>query len=176
MPETKPERLVIFVNGSGPNTYDNRRQINGQNFNYFDLFAEQITADGNAFFRWNTRGCTPGDEPPLFTDISEPDYQTYVPENSIADVEAVISGLRDDERLSDCPVILLGWSEGTMIAPQVAARGNVPVDALVPVSYTHLWFAAKASGRPILLRPLRLLTRWSTRRASISPMSLCYPP
>ena len=137
MPETKPERLVIFVNGSGPNTYDNRRQINGQNFNYFDLFAERITADGNAFFRWNTRGCAPGDEPPLFTDISEPDYQTYVPENSIADVEAVISVLRDDERLSDCPVILLGWSEGTMIAPQVAVRGNVPVDALVLCGYVN---------------------------------------
>ena len=54
-----------------------------------------------------------------------------MPENSIRDAETVVRALREDERLANCPLTLLGWSEGTMIAPQVAARGNVKVDELV---------------------------------------------
>ena len=45
--------------------------------------------------------------------------------------------LREDERLANCPLTLLGWSEGTMIAPQVAARGNVQVDELVLCGYVN---------------------------------------
>ena len=29
----------------------------------------------------------------------------------------VVRALREDERLANCPLTLLGWSEGTMIAP-----------------------------------------------------------
>ena len=47
--------MVVFVNGSGPNTYDNTRQLDEQTvFNYFDLFTEQLTSRGTAFFRWST--------------------------------------------------------------------------------------------------------------------------
>lgn len=54
-------RVVVFVNGSGPNTYDNRRQMGETEFNYYDLFAEHLTQAGVAFFRYSTRGCTPGE-------------------------------------------------------------------------------------------------------------------
>ena len=118
LPAGEVRRLVVFINGSGPNTYDNTRQLDETTtYNYFDLFAERLTAGGTAFFRWSTRGCTPGDEPPLYTDIDEAAYQTYVPENSIRDAETVVRALREDERLANCPLTLLGWSEGTMIAP-----------------------------------------------------------
>lgn len=137
LPEGKPNRLVVFVNGSGPNTYDNTRQLGEDTFRYYDLFAQRLTAGGAAFFRWSARGCSPGDEPPLYTEIDEALYQTYLPENSITDVEAVVRALKADERLADCPVYLLGWSEGTMIAPHVAARGNVPIDALVLCGYVN---------------------------------------
>ena len=76
------QAAVVFINGSGPNTYDNTRQLDETTtYNYFDLFAERLTAGGTAFFRWSTRGCTPGGEPPLYTDIDEAAYQTYVPGN-----------------------------------------------------------------------------------------------
>ncbi len=136
-PEGAPDRLVLFVNGSGPNTYDNTRQLMDGTFNYYDLFAEQLTAGGAAFFRWSTRGCAPDDEPPLYTHVDGETYQTYVPDTSISDVESVIMALRADPRLADCPVWLLGWSEGTMIAPQVAARQSAPVDALVLCGYVN---------------------------------------
>ena len=49
----------------------------------------------------------------------------------------MVRALREDERLANCPLTLLGWSEGTMIAPQVAARGNVKVDELVLCGYVN---------------------------------------
>ena len=95
LPAGEVRRLVVFINGSGPNTYDNTRQLDeNTTYNYFDLFAERLTAGGTAFFRWSTRGCTPGGEPPLYTDIDEAAYQTYVPENSIRDAETVVRALR----------------------------------------------------------------------------------
>ena len=36
----KSDGIVIFCHGSGPNTYDNPREIEGKHFNYFDLFAD----------------------------------------------------------------------------------------------------------------------------------------
>ena len=80
LPAGEVRRLVVFINGSGPNTYDNTRQL-GRNHHLqlLDLFAERLTAGGTAFFRWSTRSCTPGGEPPLYTDIDEAAYQTYVP-------------------------------------------------------------------------------------------------
>lgn len=137
LPGGIPNKLVLFINGSGPNTYDNTRQLLGHTYNYYDLFAERLTAGGAAFFRWSARGCTPDDEPPLYTRVDGEAYQTYVPETSIADVESVIAALRADSRLAECPIWLLGWSEGTMIAPQVAARQNAPVDGLVLCGYVN---------------------------------------
>ena len=131
------EKLVIFVNGSGPNTYDNRRAAGDKEFNYFDLFAQNLTAEGIAFFRYNTRGVTPGEKPPMFMEVDDEAYQTYLPENSVRDIEAMIQSLKEDDRLKKAKVLLLGWSEGTMIAPAVAARGNVPIDALLLAGYCN---------------------------------------
>ncbi|MEG0935337.1 MAG: alpha/beta fold hydrolase [Clostridia bacterium] len=137
MPEGEVSRVVVFVNGSGPNTYDNKRALGEGTFNYFDLFSQQLTQKGVAFFRAGTRGCTPGEEPPLYTHVDEMAYQTYVPENSIRDVEEVVKALKADARLKDAQVYLLGWSEGTMIAAHVAARANVPIDHLMLCGYAN---------------------------------------
>ncbi len=73
------EKSVIYVNGSGPNTYDNKRP----GFNYFDLFREQFAKQGTAFFSYSTRGCAIGDKPPMYVDIDYELYQTYLPINSV---------------------------------------------------------------------------------------------
>lgn len=131
------EKLVIYVNGSGPNTYDNKRSTGESTFNYHDLFAEQFTQEGIAYFSYNTRGVTPEEEAPYFAEIDEDAYQTYFPANQVKDVESMIRLLKEDSRLQDAKVILLGWSEGTMIAPQVALNGEVPVDALFLAGYCN---------------------------------------
>lgn len=130
-PGGKAKKLVIYLNGSGPNTYDNTRSLDGQTtFNYHDLFGEQCNEAGVAYFSYNTRGVTPGTEPPLYAQLDETGYQSYTPQNEIQDVETIIRTLTDDKRLRDAKVYLLGWSAGTIIAPQVALRGQVPVDGL----------------------------------------------
>lgn len=131
------DKLVVFVNGSGPNTYDNRRTTGDAEFCYFDLFAEQLTQRGIAFFRMNTRGVTPADTPPMYCEIDETAYQTYLPSNTVRDVETAIASLSTDGRLTGARVFLLGWSEGTVIAPLVAQRGNVKIDALLLAGYMN---------------------------------------
>lgn len=131
------DKVVIFVNGSGPNTYDNRRMIQDMEFDYFDVFAEQLTRRGIAFFRMSTRGVSPGDTPPLYADIDEAAYQTYTPQNTVRDVETAVTALLADARLANAKVMLLGWSEGTMIAPLVAERAQVKVDALLLAGYAN---------------------------------------
>ena len=65
----KSDGIVIFCHGSGPNTYDNPREIEGKHFNYFDLFADEFCRRSLAFCRWNTRGCAVSNHPPDFVAI-----------------------------------------------------------------------------------------------------------
>lgn len=129
-----PSALVIYVNGSGPNTNQNTRQLSADTtFSYFDLVASGFNEVGAAFFSYSTRGVTANDIPPLYHTVDEQAYQTYLPEHSVQDVAAIVRAL--DSRLHDCPIYLLGWSEGTMIAPKVAQL--VPIDGLLLAGYVN---------------------------------------
>lgn len=131
-----PHALVIYVNGSGPNTSQNTRQLSADaTFSYFDLVASGFNEVGAAFFSYSTRGVTASDTPPLFHTVDPKAYQTYLPEHSVQDVAAIVRALRADARLHDCPIYLLGWSEGTMIAPKAAQL--VPVDGLLLAGYVN---------------------------------------
>lgn len=129
----KISKLVIYVNGSGANTYDNKRT----GFNYFDLFADEFSNHGVAFFSYNTRGCQIGDKPPIYADINYDEYQTYLPLNSIEDIFYMIKTIKKNERLKDSKVYLLGWSEGTIIAPLVAEKYPDMVDGLFLAGYVN---------------------------------------
>lgn len=82
----KSDGIVIFCHGSGPNTYDNPREIEGKHFNYFDLFADEFCRRSLAFCRWNTRGCAVSNHPPDFVAIDRAGYETYCPATSIQDI------------------------------------------------------------------------------------------
>lgn len=135
--EEPVEKLVLFINGSGANTYDNRRQSGDLTFNYFDLFAQQLGARGVGFFRWSTRGAAPGDTPPMFTDLDLETFRTYLPATSVSDAGAWIAQLRQEPRLRDAELYLLGWSEGTIIAPLVARAWPEEVDGLLLAGYCN---------------------------------------
>ena len=131
-----PQALVVYVNGSGPNTYENTRALTEDTtFSYFDLVAQGFTGQNAAFFSYSTRGVAPGSEPPYYCTIDPDAYQTYLPGNSVRDVAAIVAALRQDPRLSRARVYLLGWSEGTMIAPKAAQI--VPVDGLLLAGYVN---------------------------------------
>ncbi len=131
------EKIIIFVHGTGTNTYDNHRKIGELEFNYFDLFAEKFCENNIAFCRWNTRGCSISENPPMYVDIDEGKYKTYLPSTSIADIEFVVNYFKNQEQFKNTKVILFGFSEGSTIAPLVAANGKVNIAGLLLAGYAN---------------------------------------
>ena len=129
--------LVIFVPGTGPNTYDNHRLVGDKEFNYYDLFAQELGKKQVGFFRYNTRGVDIGDQPPMYDSINMNEYKKYTPENQAKDIEIMITELKKNEKLKNAKIVLLGWSEGTMIAPLVAERNNVEISSLMLAGYCN---------------------------------------
>jgi hypothetical protein len=129
--------LVIFVHGTGPNTYLNKRKIGNADFNYFDLFAEEFNKRGIGFFTYNRRGVEIGDIPPYYDKIDSVKYSGYLPETEAEDIESIISQLRRDERFINSKIALLGSSEGTIISSIVADRKVEKVDALLMFGYAN---------------------------------------
>jgi hypothetical protein len=124
--------LVVDVPGSGPNTYENRRRIGRTTeVRYHDLFAAEFARRGVAYFSYNTR-YTEVDEttPPTFDRVDKARFGSITPAERTQDLEDIVRHLRKDPRLARCQVLLLGWSEGSIIASLVAERKQVPIDAL----------------------------------------------
>lgn len=126
-------KIVFCIPGTGPSTYLTKRST----FNYYDELANGFCKQGVAFFTYNRRGCENGNNPPFFVEVDSAKYAKYTPIQEVEDVEAMIISLTKDHRFKYCKIILYGISEGTIIAPIVAERGNVKVDALLLHGYAH---------------------------------------
>jgi len=70
--------LVIFIAGTGPNTYLNHRKLGNTEFNYFDLFVDEFSKRGVAFFAYNRRGVEIGDAPPYCDTVDKEKYKKYL--------------------------------------------------------------------------------------------------
>lgn len=134
---SKVSLVVIYVHGTGPNTYLNKRKFGDVEFNYFDLFATEFTKRGIGFFTYNRRGVEIGDTPPYFDDVDSVKYAKYLPSNEVLDIESIISKLRKDKRFEQSKIALLGASEGTIIASMVAERKVERVDGLLLFGYAN---------------------------------------
>ncbi len=131
------EQVVIFVHGTGPNTYLNKRKFGPFEFNYYDMFGQELSARGIAMFAYNKRGVTIGTNPPMFEEIDREKFKRVVPSVDVKDLEVMIGFLRADERLKQAKVVLLGWSEGTIIASMVAEKKENRIEALLLAGYAH---------------------------------------
>lgn len=49
----------------------------------------------------------------------------------------MITELKKNEKLKNAKIVLLGWSEGTIIAPLVAERNNVEISSLMLAGYCN---------------------------------------
>jgi pimeloyl-ACP methyl ester carboxylesterase len=128
---------IIFIPGTGPNTYLNKRQFGNVTFNYYDLFAQEFNRRGIGFFTYNRRGVEIGDQPPYFDKIDSAKYKKYTPQQEALDLEAIISTLKKDKRLKQAKIALLGASEGTIIAAMVADKKKVEVNDLLLFGYAN---------------------------------------
>jgi pimeloyl-ACP methyl ester carboxylesterase len=133
----KVPMIVVFVHGTGPNTYLNKRKIGITEFDYFDLFADEFKKRGIGFFTYNRRGVEMGDTPPYYDKIDSAKYAKYLPVKEAEDVESIIAQLRKDDRFHSSKIALLGCSEGTIIASMVADRKIQKIDGLLLFGYVN---------------------------------------
>lgn len=133
----KIKELVIFVHGTGPGTYLDRRKISGVEFVYFDLFKQELNKKGIAFYAYNRRGVSLTNTPPTYDTVDRVKYKKYLPSIESKDIGTVIRFLKKDKRLAKAKIVLLGWSEGTIIAPMVARDKQNGVDALLLAGYAN---------------------------------------
>lgn len=114
--------VVVCCHGSGANTYDNRREIQGMQFCYYDLFADELCKRNIGFCRWNTRGCTQSDRPPGFVQVDAEAFETYLPSTSIQDVLTVKAFVKTLPQFRQSHILFMGVSEGATLMPFAAAR------------------------------------------------------
>ena len=129
--------LVIFIAGTGPNTYINHRKLAGAEFNYFDLFVDEFNKRGVGFFAYNRRGVDIGNTPPYYDTVDKEKYKKYLPGIEVKDIGTAIAHLRNAPRLKTAKVILLGWSEGTILAAMAAENADNEIAALFLAGYAH---------------------------------------
>ena len=150
--------IVIDTGTSGPNTYLMRRYIPGiGQWNYWDFWANELANNNIAFLTSNTRGVTPSDEPPEFQNIDADGYLTYLPLNVVEDIYHMIRTVRENPRLRDAEIYLIGFSEGAVIATLFEYTHPGLVDALflggVPITnmYEVIQWQASGGGTMMLL-------------------------
>ena len=129
--------LVIFVPGTGPATYLNKRPRVDGTFNYFDQFGNEFAQRGIAMFSFNKRGVTIGKKPPMFDEVDRNKFSKSVPSNEIRDLESMVNHIKSDKRFKKSKIILLGWSEGSIISPLFAEHYPDKVDALLLAGYAN---------------------------------------
>lgn len=137
LPEGEAQAVVVYIHGTGPGTYLNKRRFTDKDFNYFDYLAQEYNRRGVAFFSYNRRGTEMGTQPPTFDTVDSARYARYLPLTEAADVETMVTLLKKDRRLRHAKVLLQGHSEGTMIATLAADRRKVPVDGLLLGGYVN---------------------------------------
>jgi len=135
--DAKIDTIIVYVHGTGPGTYDKRRKVGDKEFNYFDLFASEFNKRGVAFFTYNKRGVDVGTEAPLFETVDREKYKKVLPSIEVKDIGSLIAFLRKDKRLKNAKVVLLGWSEGSIIASMVADDAKNRVNALMLAGYAN---------------------------------------
>lgn len=125
-------KIVIDIPSSGPQTYENMRKVGRSTvFRYNNFFSNEFAKRGIAYFSYSTRYTIPDStNPPNYDQVEKEKFYSYTPSVKVKDLEEIIKYLKKDKRLTSSEFILLGFSEGAIIATLAAERKLVSVDAL----------------------------------------------
>lgn len=124
IPEGKNEKfpLVVMVHGSGPTDRDSNAK--GMPMNIFKELSDVVVAEGFVSIRYDKRGIGG----------SKGDFYEAGVYDLIDDAQAVLEFAKHHPNIDSENVILLGHSEGSILAPFVNEK--VPVDGMILLSGT----------------------------------------
>ena len=133
LPPSGPTRAVVmYVQTAEGATVDQKRKFgNMKTFSYFDIYREQLIPKNIGFFSYEGRGIFMGDEPPRFETIDPNVYNTSTLDNKVKDALSAIAVLRQQPGCKDVPLLLIGASEGTLLATETASRQPDQIAGLV---------------------------------------------
>jgi pimeloyl-ACP methyl ester carboxylesterase len=121
--DKKPRAIVLYVQTAEAATVDNKRPLpGGKTFNYFDLYRKELSTRDIGFFSYEGRGIRMGNDPPRFEKVDWAVFNTSTLENKVRDVLSALETVRKQPGLEQTPVLLMGASEGTLIAAEAASR------------------------------------------------------
>lgn len=118
MPKGQVRSVVLMMHGTGPlDRNENASQKPGERLDIFNALARDLAAAGHASLRYDKRGCG----------ASGGDYFSHGQADLIGDARSLVDDL-NERRIG--PIVLLGHSEGTIVAPRVA-QGRDDVAGIV---------------------------------------------
>jgi hypothetical protein len=116
-----PRAIVIYVQTAEGATVDQKRLMSATaTFNYYDLYRDTLTPKGVGFFSYEGRGIRTGDKPPRFEKIDAAIFDTGTLDNKVRDVLSAIQVVRKQPGCETAPILLMGCSEGTLLAAEAA--------------------------------------------------------
>ncbi len=131
--------VVLYLHGAGARTYDNpfgyvdsdgKVQIG----RYLDFFADELAKRGVGFFRMSKRGCQALEVSPWMK-LDRAVFSKATMSVMLDDYGVALDLLRAREEIDPARVVLLGASEGTRLAPQLAARKSDGVVGVLMFGY-----------------------------------------
>ncbi len=117
------------------NTFRDRGD--GTTYSFCGFFGEELAGRGLGFFCYSTRGCTDGDQGPLYCRVDRAVYRSYTPQTCVADLEDWTALLQAHPRCAGAELLLLGVERGDHDRPAVAAGGAVPLAGLLLAGYAN---------------------------------------
>jgi len=134
-----PVPVVFFLHGAGVRSYDNPfpyRDESGevQWGRYLDFHARELARRGIAFFRMSKRGCEAVADPPS-TRLDPKIFAKATPSVLLSDYAKGLEFLRGRPEIDPGRIVLMGQSEGTRLAPQLALASPEGVIGIVMLGY-----------------------------------------
>jgi len=150
---TGPVPVVMLLPGAGPWTFDRPLEVPdvGENLDvsatevalagkrivrYCDIHVDQLTRRGVGFFCTNKRGCAIAAEKP-FERVNRAVFSKTTLNVLLDDYAAALRALRQEEGVDANRIVLLGGSEGTILAPRLALRAPDGITAVVMFGYAQ---------------------------------------
>jgi pimeloyl-ACP methyl ester carboxylesterase/DNA-binding transcriptional ArsR family regulator len=132
MPDTGGgHAVVMYVQTAEGMTVDMKRPLGAnRTFQYFDLYRTKLVEKNIGFFSYEGRGIRNGGEPPRFETIDREVYNTSTLENKVRDAISAVAALREQPGVDASHILLMGTSEGTLLAAETASRIPDQVHAL----------------------------------------------